>query len=227
MAVVPCLDEAAQIGTVVAGILDYLPNIIVVDDGSADATAERARQAGAEVIRLAKNSGKGAALQAGWLRAAARGFTWVLLLDGDGQHAVADIPKFFACADKTKAALVVGNRMGNTAGMPLVRRCVNRWMSRWISRLTGSELPDSQCGFRLAHLPTLLRLPLPPRRFEIESAMLVGLLAAGRSVEFVPVRTIYECGASKINPLADTWRWLRWRLAQRAPLRACSTIRVP
>lgn len=224
---IPCFNEAANIANAVAGVKKFLPNVIVADDGSTDATAPQARHAGAEIIRLPKNLGKGAALRRGWQRAGELGCRWVLMLDGDGQHAPEEIPRFFAAAEATGARLVVGNRMGNAADMPFVRRCVNRWMSRRISKLTGAELPDSQCGFRLAHLETLLGLPLHANRFEIESAMLVAFLAAGGPVEFVPVSTIYETRASKIRPLADSWRWLRWRLAQRAPLRACSTIRVP
>jgi hypothetical protein len=117
--------------------------------------------------------------------------------------------------------------MGNAAAMPWLRRCVNRWMSRRISKMTGVKLPDSQCGFRLVRLETLLGLSFQANRFEIESAMLAAFLAAGNKVEFVPIRTIYKNCVSKINPLADTWRWLRWRLAQGVFFRACNTIRVP
>lgn len=226
-AVIPCFNEAAHIRRVVADVQKYLPNVIVADDGSTDATAENARRAGAGILQLPKNLGKGAALRQGWRVAHERGFQWVLMLDGDGQHAAEDIPNFFANAEKTGAALVVGNRMNDSRAMPFVRRCANRWMSRRISKLTGADLPDSQCGFRLAHLHTLLGLSLHANRFEIESAMLVAFLAAGRKVEFVPVQTIYKTRTSKIRPLADSWRWLCWRLAQRAPLRACNTIRVP
>ncbi len=226
-AVIPCFNEAPAVADVVTGVKEFLPNVIVVDDGSTDMTSENARRAGAEILQWPKNLGKGAALRHGWHHAQKCGFNWVLMLDGDGQHAAEDIPEFFARAEISGAALVVGNRMNNAGAMPLVRRCANRWMSRRISNLTGAELPDSQCGFRLAHLDTLLNLSLHANRFEIESAMLVAFLAAGKKVEFVPVRTIYGHHASKIRPLPDSWRWLRWRLAQRALLRACSTIRVP
>jgi glycosyltransferase involved in cell wall biosynthesis len=227
VAVIPCFNEAAQIRKVVAEVRRHLSSVIVVDDGSTDATGEIARKAGADLLMLAKNRGKGAALQQGWRRAAKLGFEWVLMLDGDGQHAPQDIPKLFARAEASGAPLVVGNRMNNAGEMPFVRRCANRWMSRWISKLTGADLPDSQCGFRLAHLETLLSLSIHANRFEIESAMLVAFLAAGKKVEFVPVQTIYRARASKIHPLADSWRWARWLQAQRAPLRAWSTMRVP
>jgi glycosyltransferase involved in cell wall biosynthesis len=212
--VIPCFNEAAHIGAVVADVKIFLPNVIVVDDGSTDATAEKAKLAGAEIIRLTENSGKGAALRAGWRRAGELDCDRVLMLDGDGQHSANDIPNFFECAENSGAKLVVGNRMKNPAAMPWLRRKVNLWMSKRISRLTGAQLPDSQCGFRLAHLETLLRLPLHANRFEIESEMLVAFLAAREKINFVPVRAIYKNEASKIQPFADTIRWLRWRLAQ-------------
>jgi glycosyltransferase involved in cell wall biosynthesis len=191
-----------------------LPNVLVVDDGSTDRSALEAEAAGAEVMRLGRNAGKGAALRAGWGRALRDGFQWVLMMDGDGQHASDDIPKFLARAEGNAAVLVVGNRMGNAAAMPWLRRQVNRWMSRRLSSLTGVQLPDSQCGFRLAHLETLVRLPLSARRFEIESETLLIWLAARQRVDFVPIRVIYESGRSHISPFLDTWRWLRWWAAQ-------------
>ena len=214
VAVIPCFNEAPHIEALVAEVRGYLPNIVVVDDGSTDGTAGKAKAAGAEVIRLGRNSGKGAALRAGWRQARQQGFTWALTMDGDGQHAPEDIPKFLARAEKNAAALVVGDRMGNAAAMPWLRRQVNRWMTRRLSALAGVHLTDSQCGFRLAHLETLMRLPLSARRFEIESETLLTFLAAGLRVEFVPIRVIYESERSNICPVKDTWRWLCWWAAQ-------------
>ena len=136
-AVIACFNEAAHIGKVVTAVQKHLSKVIVVDDGSTDATSENAKCAGAKIVRLPKNSGKGAALQKGWQRAQELGFKWVLLLDGDGQHAADDIPGFFECAENTGSKLVVGNRMENSAPMPWLRRNANRWMSRRISKMTG------------------------------------------------------------------------------------------
>lgn len=214
VAVVPCYNEAPSIGGLIGEIRAYLPHVIVVDDGSTDGTGAQARAAGAEVICPGPNGGKGTALRAGWRHAHRRGFDWALSMDGDGQHAPADIPKFFARAENNAADLVVGDRMTNAAAMPWLRWQVNRWMSKRLSALVGVQLVDSQCGFRLAHLETLLRLPLLTRRFEIESETLVSFLEAGLRVEFVPIHVIYRTGRSHICPLRDTWRWLRWWTAR-------------
>jgi glycosyltransferase involved in cell wall biosynthesis len=211
-ALVPCFNEAANIRKVIAGIRRFLPAVIVVDDGSTDATAARAGVAGAEVLTLPNNSGKGAALRAGWKLAHQQKFEWVLMLDGDGQHAAGDVPRFLAHAEKTGAKLIVGHR--DFSGMPPVRRWVNRFMSRQISKMAGEAFPDSQCGFRLAELAALMQVPLVSEHYEIESEMLAAFAAARIKVGFVPIQTIYKNSASKIRPVKDTLRWLRWRLGQ-------------
>jgi glycosyltransferase involved in cell wall biosynthesis len=213
-AVIPCFNEAGRIGAVVAAVRRHLPEIIVVDDGSTDATAQEAGQAGAALLRRPANGGKGSALRVGWRAARAAGFAWALCLDGDGQHAADDIPDFFACAEQTGARLIIGDRMGQSADMPPLRRWTNRWMSRCLSNLTGAALPDSQCGFRLAHLETLLQRPLNANGFVIESETLVAFLSADERVEFVPIQVIYGPGRSKIRPWRDTWRWMRWWTGQ-------------
>lgn len=191
-------------------VREHLPSVLVVDDGSTDATAAAARAAHAEVVRHAVNRGKGAALRVGFQHLRDGGFSWALMLDGDGQHAADDIPKFFACAEATGAQLFIGNRMPQAHRMPWLRRRVNRWMTRRLSRRAGVTVPDSQCGFRLINLEALVGVPLRTDHFEIESELLLACLRAGLQVEFVPVRTIYRPGASKIHPVLDTWRWLRW-----------------
>jgi len=209
-AVIPCFNEAGTIARVIAGVRRFVPRLVVVDDGSADDTAATARSAGAEVLSLPSNSGKGAALRAGLERAGANGFTWALTLDGDGQHSPDDIPAFFARAEATAAALVIGDRLGNPAGMPWLRRRVNGWMTRRLARLTGATLGDSQCGFRLLHLKAWSGLTLKASRFEVESEMLVAFLAAGHALEFVPIQVINQTRPSRIHPLWDTGRWFRW-----------------
>jgi hypothetical protein len=87
-------------------------------------------------------------------------------------------------------------------------------MTRCLSDLTGEKLSDSQCGFRLVQLESVLQLPLASSGFVIESETIVAFLAAGKRVEFVPIQVIYGIGESKIRPVRDTWRWMRWWTAQ-------------
>jgi glycosyltransferase involved in cell wall biosynthesis len=213
-AVIPCLNEAANIVEVVTSARRMVPKVFVIDDGSRDQTSDLAKMAGAEVLRHESPRGKGAALHTGWEHAKNRGFRWALTMDGDGQHSARDIAKFFQSAERSGAKLVVGNRMNHPEGMPWLRRLVNRWMSERISTLAGVPLPDSQCGFRLMNLETWARLPVRATHFEIESDALLAFAAHGCGIGFVPIEVIYKSEQSKIHPLRDTVRWLRWWWAQ-------------
>ncbi len=219
VAVVPCFNEGASIAALVAGLRQHLPRVLVVDDGSIDNTSNQAIGAGAEVLRHERNLGKGAALRTGLALAMKQGFEWALTLDGDGQHAPEDVPALLRC-EQTGASLVSGNRMHQAQAIPWLRRQVNRWMSRELSRLAGRNLPDTQCGFRLIHLASWAALPLRTHRFEVESEMLLAFLAAGRRVEFVPVRVIRGARASHIDPVTDSLRWFRWWRNIRRPMSA-------
>ena len=215
--VIPCLNEAETIGGLVRHVQRFIPRVVVVDDGSTDATGQEAAAAGASVLRKDLPEGKGRALDAGWNWAVRQGATWALCLDGDGQHCPDDIPAFFEEAARSGALLVVGNRMPEKHRMPWLRRQVNRWMSRRISRLTDQELPDSQCGFRLVSLLALQQVHIAADCFEIESDMLVRFAGAGFPISFVPIQVVYGKERSKIRPARDTVRWFRWwRKASRA-----------
>ena len=215
--VIPCCNEEATIAGLVQEVQRHLPTVIVVDDGSTDQTAARAATAGAQVVRRDRNPGKGAALQAGVAAALAQHFTWVMTLDGDGQHRPEDIPTFLRCAEETGASLIVGNRMRQAESIPWLRRRVNRWMSRRISACAGRALPDSQCGYRLINLKAWAELVFEADHFEIESEVLLGFVRANYGVEFVPIQVIGNGGHSHIQPLKDAWRWLRWWRRARQP----------
>lgn len=208
---IPCFNEAGNIAAVVRGVRAHLPRVLVVDDGSTDATAAFAAAAGAEVLRHDSNRGKGAALRTGFARALALGASWILTLDGDGQHAPEDIPQFLNLAAQTPAALIIGNRFVRSDQIPFLRRQVNRWMTRRLCQMSGCSVPDSQCGFRLIRSSALAQIHLRTDHFETESELLVAVAHAGLEIATVPVAVIYGSGQSKIRPLRDAWRWWRWR----------------
>jgi glycosyltransferase involved in cell wall biosynthesis len=208
--VIPCFNEAPTIAELVMGVRQHLPTVLVVDDGSSDDTAALAESAGARVVRHTVNCGKGAALRTGFGIARGLGFEWALTMDGDGQHRAEDTPALLKCAEQTGAALVVGNRMHDARAIPWLRRAVNRWMSRQISRAAGLPLPDTQCGFRLVQLEAWSHLTLRTDHFEVESELLLAFVRAGHRVEFVPIQAVGRGQRSRIRPLVDTWRWLRW-----------------
>ena len=215
--VIPCLNEAVAIGPLVQQVRQFLPHVLVVDDGSRDDTAAQAEAAGARVLRHRQPEGKGAALTTGFRAAMDAGFAWALAMDGDGQHSPADISAFLDLAGREHVAMIVGNRMANAERMPWLRRQVNRLLTRLIAQLAGCPLADSQCGFRLLNLAVWARLPMASRHFEIESELLVQFARAGQPIRFVPIEVIYKEEQSKIHPVRDTLRWCRWWwLTQRA-----------
>lgn len=210
---IPAYREETAIAAVIREIRDYCPEaeVVVIDDGSPDDTAKVAAEAGATVLEHVHNQGKGAALQTGFDHAREQGCELVLTLDADGQHAPSDIPAFLQAYERTHSPVLVGNRMGDLARMPWLRRVVNRFMSDLLSRVMGQYVPDSQCGFRLYHRSAFPEGPYDEasRRFAAESEILLRLSLQGRKIGAVAIQTIYGAEKSKIHPLADTLRFLR------------------
>jgi len=205
--VIPAFKEAARIGAVVRAVRAQALDVVVVDDGSPDATAAEAATAGAQVLRHADNRGKGAAIGTAFQFARERDYTIVITMDGDGQHDPADLPALLSAQQQTDAAVVVGNRMAASAAMPLVRRWTNRGMSCLLSCCMGQLVPDTQCGFRLYRVAVLPCQSLHSARYAAESEMLLELAQRGVRITSVPVRTIYSDEKSKINPVIDTVRF--------------------
>lgn len=208
-AVIPAYHEEKHIADVVRRTLKQLANVVVVDDGSKDATAAEARKAGCEVIVHEQNRGKGESIKSGFRHWLERGFEFVLILDGDGQHLPEEIDRFIGAASPTAAQLVVGTRMSDVREMPLVRRMVNRYMSRKISRVCGQEIPDTQCGFRMVHRSIIPDLLGGTERFDYETEMLILASWAGCGIASVPITTVYSDEVSSIHPLRDTIRFFK------------------
>ncbi len=208
---IPAYNEEKRIAAVVREVRDYCPDVIVIDDGSPDDTDKVAAEAGATVLEHVHNQGKGAALQTGFDYARAHGFDLAITMDADGQHAPSDIPAFLQAYERTHSPVLVGNRMGNVAGMPWLRRVVNRFMSDLLSRVMGQHVPDSQCGFRLYHRSAFPEGPYDAhsQRFAAESEILLRLALQGRKIGAVTIQTIYGDEKSKINPFTDTLRFFR------------------
>jgi glycosyltransferase involved in cell wall biosynthesis len=212
-AVIPAYQDEKHIGDIVRRTRERLDHVLVVDDGSSDQTAQRARDAGAEVIVHDQNRGKGEAIKTGlgyWMD---REVMWVNLLDSDGQHLPEEIDRFLTAAGATQLTFFIGNRMNNLAGMPFIRRVVNRYMSRQISRVCGQEIPDTQCGFRMLHRQLIPQLLGGGDRFDYDTEVLIIASRKGYRIESVPITTIYTDQVSKIRPMRDAIRFLKlmWR----------------
>lgn len=208
--IIPAYNEAGAIAGIVKDVRAHGFDIVVIDDGSADATFQNAQGAGAVVVRSRGNEGKGAALARGFSYALAHGYDAAVTMDGDGQHLPCDIAAFIRAADKSPSGIYVGNRMQRANAMPFVRLTTNRFMSWLVSRLSRQRIPDTQCGFRLIRREVLEKVSLSTSRYETESEILIKAARCGFAVESVPVTTVYAGEKSKINPVTDTLRFLKF-----------------
>jgi len=206
VAIVPAFNEARSIADVVTGLHGIVSHVLIVDDGSTDQTAARARAAGAEVLTRGTNTGKGSAIRAGLAHVMTRPFTHVLLLDGDMQHRPREASRLLDAAQRTGADLVLGEREFSREGMPAARYHANRIGSRVLSWFVGAPVQDTQCGFRVCRLDALRDLPLRARGYEIETEMLVKLRRRGARLASVPITAVYAAERSKLRPVRDTTR---------------------
>jgi glycosyltransferase involved in cell wall biosynthesis len=209
-AAIPAFQAGASVGDVVRRTREVLPDVLVVDDGSSDATAEAARGAGAELAAHAVNRGKGAALVTAFRTLFGRGCDAVVTLDADGQHLPEEIPKLLEAA-RGGADLVLGTRDHLFAEMVAARRVANRLSSWAISWAAGQPFSDVQTGFRLYTRRLVEATGFPETRFDAESAVVVRASRRGFRIVTVPVRLGFADGrtTSHYRPLVDSLRIAR------------------
>jgi len=216
-AVVPTYDNPRTIHAVVEGLREVLPDVIVVDDGS----AEPGRQAVdalesdglARVVHRAQNGGKGAAVKTGLMAAADAGFTHALQVDADLQHDLSDAPDLLEAARESPGALVLGDpRYDETA--PSARRVGRRITSFWIRMETGrGVIGDAMCGFRVYPIAAALRAAAKGDAMDFDPEIAVRMVWAGAEVINIPTRVRYldeeEGGVSHFHVFRDNV-WISW-----------------
>lgn len=203
--VIPAYNEAAHVAEQVRAVQEVMARtgwafeVIVVDDGSTDGTAEKAAQvAGVRVLRRKRNRGYGAALKLGI--SVAR-YAWILITDADGTYPVEAIPALLAASPDTD--MVVGARTGASVQIPLIRRPPKAFLRLLASYLAGQALPDINSGLRLMRADLVRRYEhLLPSGFSFTTTITLAAACNDHSVEYVSIDYHARLGASKMRPRA-------------------------
>jgi len=205
----PTYNNGGTLRNVIERVLVFCKDVIVVDDGCTDNSAEILSSFGnlITVVNYGCNRGKGYALKQGFKKAKSLGFDYALTIDTDGQHFPEDIPLFIKLLGKNPGALIVGSRNLKQENMPGGNTFANKFSNFWFKIQTGINLPDTQTGFRLYPLQKLPHIFTS--RYEAELALLV--FSAWRGVELIPVKinVFYPKGEERVTHFRPFWDFFR------------------
>jgi len=228
LAIIPCFNEEATIGSVIVKTRKYVDEIVVVDDGSTDDTIKIAKALGATVISHKVNLGKSAGVKTGFKYALDDGFDYIITLDGDGQHDPDEIPDALANLKENEADISIGIRSGEKTEMPFYRRIGKRILDYATSMGNGGMVTDSQSGFR-AYTRNAVRGITPKLRgsaFSTESEQLFIASDLHLQVNTFPITCKYKSvGDSTVTSTASPTKhgfgvlsYVMWVVAERRPL---------
>lgn len=212
--IIPALNEQLTIASVISNISKHFDHVgevqvLVIDDGSTDRTAEIARSCGAEVIRSVRNRGVGFAFQTGIREALRRGADIMVNLDGDGQFDPQDIPKLLAPILSGQAEFVTATRFANPQEMPkmsALKLWGNKWMTRIINFLIKINFTDVSCGFRAYTRNAALNLNLFGH-FTYTQETLIDLAYKDVVMTEVPIRVRGERKYGRSRVASNVWRY--------------------
>lgn len=228
-ALIPAYNAARTVGAVVTATRFFVPEVLVIDDGSTDGTGEVAERAGGDVVRHPDNRGKGAAIRTGLRYMAEQGCERAVTLDADGQHVPEEIPKLLTESDANPEALVLGVRIKEGQPIAPINALAN-WLADWAAGVvTGRTFADSQCGFRVYPVGATLALDAQGDRMDFETEILVLACRAGMPIRDVRARVLYpriEDRASYYRVVEDSLR-ITWVILRGFGLRVCSVALTP
>ena len=181
-----------------------IQHLLVIDDGSLDATAQILNDNGIPHLSHETNLGKGAAIKSGAKWAIENNFHWILTLAADQQHPPSSIPVFI---ERMKAKVILIGQRSDLKSMPLLRILSNKFTSLLLSIRANSCLRDSQCGFRLIPLSLFEKIEFQQNGFQFESELLIKASMSGYSIEHVKIPTVYGLEKSAMRNIRDTLKF--------------------
>jgi len=224
LALIPCLNEEATIGSVVIKTKHYVDTVLVIDDGSIDDTAKIAKEAGATVISHKLNKGKGSAIKTGFKYGLINNFDYIITIDGDGQHNPDEIPNVLDNVMNNGHDISIGTRFGSTTEMPGWRKIGKRVLDYATSFGNGGQVTDSQCGFRAFNKKAVKGLVsrLNGGDFNVESEQLIEANDLGLKIGTARVMCKYKgLDTSTKNPTShglSVLKYVIWLVAVKRPL---------
>ena len=201
--IIPAYNVADSIGSVVKGAYQHVRMVMVVDDGSGDGTGKNALSAGAKVLFIDKNRGKGNALKVLFKEAAKQGFAAVISMDGDGQHNPDEIPRLIHAHKENSGNIIVGSRMHSRENIPRARFNAMHVARFFISLAANQFIEDTQCGYRVYPLALIQRMALTQEKYVTESEILIKAGDMGVTIDFVRIGAIYGEIHSHFRPVLD------------------------
>lgn len=212
--IIPAHNEKKHISGIIKRAKKHSPNVVVVDDGSADNTSLLADKAGAVVLRHVVNMGKGAALKTGCDYALKKGAKILIAMDADGQHKPEDIPRFLKSLDKSD--IVFGSRV-RRGKMPAVFKFGNWFINKVNDTLFGVRLKDTQSGFRAFTAKAYKKIRWDSQNYSVEAEMIANVGRKDLKYSEIFIKTIYSDsykGTTVLDGVRIVINMIWWRLTR-------------
>lgn len=201
LTIIPSYNNGGTILDVVTKCLNYSDQVLVINDGSTDHSYRLLEQYGdtIKVISHPKNLGKGEAIKTGFIYAKDHQFNFVLTIDSDGQHFPEDIPYLLEESNRFPNAIIMGSRNFNVENMPSKNSFGNKFSNFWFKLFTGTDLPDTQSGFRIYPVKIIDQIKLVTWKYEFEVEILVKSSWTGYPIVPTPIRVYYPPATSRVS----------------------------
>jgi len=205
--IIPSYNNATKIEAVINEVLLQTNNVIVINDGATDNTAQLlAHYKNIKVISYPQNKGKGYAVKKGFKKAIELGYEYAITIDSDGQHCAEDISKFINACFINQNAIIIGNRSIIKGNISRKSSFANNLSNFWFLVITGIKLDDTQSGFRLYPIKKMQHILTLTRRYEFEIEIMVKASWQNIPIESIPISVIYPPENERIShfrPVVD------------------------
>lgn len=198
--IIPTYNNGGTLKAIIDGVLCYTKNVIVINDGSTDSTACIIdKYDNIEVVRFAKNKGKGFALKKGFEKAIDKGFRYAITIDSDGQHYPEELVSFLDEIEKEPDILIIGARNLDKENIPHNSNLANKFSNFWFRFFTNCKLSDTQSGYRLYPLDLIKKIKMRSGKYEFELEILVRAAWNGIKIKAIPIRVYYPTFGKHIS----------------------------